>query len=433
MSEVDGNTSIHLVKPMSSYIRSIKPILRYIGTKFIAMPRRTYGKMRRTMSGASSAAPGGAVSDDGTKYIAFRHGRPRKSNMRGVARMQKKLMPINTHLIGSLKSIQQQNSGSALWTVFPIGTPADILDILDKALPVAHYDNVNGIGQQTTANLQGFTNSLPPILGTVDTVVAGLNPPGGVVEVHNPFVDVSTLQNQINQLASRIGIGQISPGVDGRFTVYSHDTYLELKNQITTAVNLVIYECVPRENIMKTTAFNDFTNVLYNGFAKKNICPEGNMPWFNKEASLYMNPIWCHHFNILKARSITLKCGETVKLHMTHGHHKTINPMVLGSELPYLALRNFTRCIVIKQTGTLISNGADSAQVDTSGTSLDCKITTKYRWNAMPNQYEMVTRSLPDGRGWTLGNQVAANPISGFAQAVDEDDDGPDINVRVIA
>jgi len=382
------------------------------------------------MSGASSAFPGGAVSDDGTKLMAFRHGRPRKSNMRGVAKLQKKLMPINTHLIGSMQSLAQQTSGETKWSVFPIGTPADILDILNKALPVSAYDTKGGLPEQTVASgpLQGKLPGDPTLVDVLNVTDTA----GNVYAAPQARVDVQGLQNQINAIASRIGIGQISPGIDGRFTVYSHDTYLELKNQITTAVNLVIYECVPRENIMRTAAFPGYQDVLQNGFGRKNIEVSGNMPWLHREATLYMNPIWCHHFNIIKARSVTLKCGETLKLHMTHGKSKMINPMVLGSELPYMAIRNFTRCLVIKQTGTLISNGADNALVDTSGTSLDCRITTKYRWNAMPNQYEMITRTLPDARLWTLASQVAANPISGFAQAVDEDDDGPDVNVGLI-
>jgi len=380
------------------------------------------------MSGASSMAPGGAP-DDGTRVMSFRHGRVRKSNMKGVAKLQKKLVPINTHLIGKMESIQNQSSGTAKWTIYPIGTPENVNDILNKAYNVSVV-----VGKGSTDNQSTATGPLAGKVGGVPTAIGAVYNPvtAEVVTAPTATVDVSSLQNQINNLAGRIGNGMINQGIDGRFTVYSHDTYMEVKNQVTTSVNLVVYECVPRENIMKTASFNDFNTVLQTGFARKSIATDGCMDYNHRDATLYMNPVWCHHFQIAKARAVTLKCGETLKLHMTHGKSRIINPMVLGSELPYMALRNFTRVLVIKQVGTLVSNGADSALVDTSGSSLDVKITTKYRWNAMAKATEMITRTLPDAQGWTLANQIAASNISGFARPVDEDEDGPDLNVRTV-
>lgn len=392
--------------------------------------RRPRGKFRRTLSGASSAAP--AVMDDGTKALSFRHGRVRKSNMRGVAKLQKKLMPINTHLIGSMGSLSQTTSGSAKWSIFPIGVPADVIDILNKSSAPSITDAKGGVYDQVTATGKLQADIYGTTTKGVVTAVQGTTQNAGVALLNNPevTVDVSNLQTQINNIAARMGFGQITPGIDGRFTVYSHDTYMEIKNQVTTGVNLTIYECVPRENIMKTNTFVDFNTVLTSGFNRKNLDSSGNMPFNHRDATLYMNPIWCHYFQIAKSRAVSLKCGETLKLHMTHGNSRIINPLVLGNEIPYMALRNFTRIIIIKQTGTLVSNGADSALVDTAGTSLDYKITTKYRWNAMAKACEMITRTLPEAKGWALGQQIAASVQSGFSRPVDEDEDGPDIVVQ---
>lgn len=346
------------------------------------------------MSNAGSVTSG--VEQDGTRHINFRFGRPTKTNKRGVARLRKSLTPINTHIIRAEGSMTQATSGAAKWTTFAAGVPGDIIDILTKATLPAEVNAGAG------GNFKVLTEQ-----------------PSGA------FAYTTQIQDQINRIASFLSTGGINEGYDGRFMLYSHDTLLEMKNQLTTACNLVIYEAVPRENVFVGGSYmnSSIDHIVQHGYERKNsyggtgIGDGGNMLAAQEDSTLYMNPVFCHYFKIQKVKGITLKAGETAKIHMTHGSTKVVNPLVLGDDPTYLALRGLSRFLIVKQIGTLVSNGTG---VDTSSTSLDYSFVKKFRWNALGVNTEMVTQTTDAPKEWALANQHAVQPNEGVAAAISE-------------
>lgn len=371
-SQVAGNTDSHL-QTMSSYIRAIKPLLSYMGRRyrgFLSLRSRMGPKRRklgRTLSAASSVNPGAGA--DGIKVINFKLGRrrPIRTNRKATMRIARNATPINTHIMDSEQIIAQQNSGVAKWTPLFMGTLEDVRDCVVK-------------GYNAALATQGAQQATE-IVGGMPWISTGLN-------------------------------------WEGRLHMYSYDVQVTIKNSAQFQCDLQLYECVARENIPQTTTYNSLTNILDDGWAKN--YPTGSIAAAKEDSTLYMNPVWCHYFKIQKVRNVTLKAGEVLKINMTHAMPRTVNTLLMGSDPYYTALAQYTRALVIKQTGSLVhvnvtTGSVVTETVDTSGTQIDVRMVKKYRWNNLNPNYGLITTNVNAARDGATTNQRAYDPSDGNA------------------
>ena len=345
---------------MSAYLRAAKPILSYLaGTKFITMRRNAF-KRKRFGSSGRSLSVGSAVEPDGTRVVKSRYGKIRKT--KGVAlSLKKKLTPILTHIQTGDGNLKKTTSGHAIWKILPVGTPTDVKDMMNKG----------------------------------DAVLANIGAP------------------QLYQQGMYFGN-------QGRVNVYSHDTMMNIKNQNTNTVTLTCYECVARENIVANGGGNSsLDNIFTTGWAKTSASSGviGDMDPDDVDSTLYQNPLWCHYFKITRARTFSLKPGENIKFNMQHGKAKCVNTLELGSDPEILAMRGFTRIMVFKLVGGLVSvrtgwSGAGPSivtgvpldivvpvvgtEVDTGTINCDFRFVKKFRWNYLSYAGDWITQTDGD-------------------------------------
>lgn len=296
-------------------------------------------------SGRSTPGVGSMYNEtDGLKHVRFNHGRVKKSNAKKGLSMRRHLTPINSHIVIKEGMTFTSDSDQCAYETFVCGPPSDIRDIIEKA----------------------------------KTVVQG---------------DTGT------------AFGGVNGGYDGRFSVYSYDSDVELRNQGNAQVHLTVYELVARENIVQLlndTLYNTIDNIVQTGFARKNPNSGGCTSATDIDGTLYHNPVLLHHFRIAKSRSLTLNAGEELKLALTHGHPRTINPLELQNvNTPqYIAKRDFTRLLIVRVQGSMVTNllqpANENMQGHTSGFKLVWRHRNKYRWNSIPWSGEMVTQTDPD-------------------------------------
>lgn len=386
---------------MSSYIRALKPILSYMvkrgrrgirrkrGVRFLSIRSRMTPKAKRhralTLSsnrsrsrsrsmsvgrsrsssrslsslGISSASSGTGMEGDGVKLVKFTHGRPARSNAKYALKVRRSLTPINTHIVSDEGNIIVPNSGACAYQQVAFGRPVDIESIRATAIPV-------------------------------------LNP-------------------SYTAVGAEVATGMVVPKYDGKFYVHSYENRFDFRNQAQQPCVLRLYECIARENVVSTTAFSTLDNILQNGFTRKNLQPSGCIPNTDVDGTLYMNPVWCHNFKILRVRKIHLNAGEMGHVTLTHGHPREINTMLLGDDPRYLAIRGYTRFIVMQLHGAVVRvvDPNNPSNLDYASAEVSWKMSTYYRWNAVPYQSELVTQAGfgPDAYG--PANQKAYDPEDG--------------------
>lgn len=348
---------------------------KYRGFLSLRSRARPFGATGRSLSSAAAANPG--TGGDTIKCMSFKHGRGvAKPNKRTILRLTKSLTPINTHLINEEGFTQQDEAGVAKWKLFSAGTPSDIRNMI----------------------LKGYQ--------------AGINVPGTAAYKEIAAAAVTGAMPYIQDALSW----------EGRLQVYSYDVQMVLKNSAAIAVDIQVYECVARDNIVLTSSIASLDDILNSGFDRQYPSAQGRMDKAKEDSTLYMNPWWCHYFNIVKVRNVHLNAGEVCKINLTHGKPRTINPLTMGGDPTYLAWRNFTRCLVTKQTGDLVHVTYTIAGVpptlqegiDTAGTQVDYRLLKKFRWNNLaPSNAVITSQEWRAPSGVVAGTQTALDPKDG--------------------
>lgn len=361
---------------MSAYLRAAKPLLRYMARRyrgFLSIRSRIRRRgLKRTLSGASRANPGPGA--DGIKVVNFKFGRrPLRTNLKQCLRLQKNLVPINTHLINVEQISQQEKAGKCKWTLLGAGGPGDIQDALSKGY------------QAATSRGSGNDAAGVTITGAA----------GNVYDGH---------------------------GWEGKINFYSYDAMLKLKNSAQFQVNLQVYECIARQNIPATATNPTVQDIFSNGWKKHYpSATYGNMNETNEDATLYMNPDFCHWFKIQKVRNVVLKAGEILEMNLTHAMPRCVNTLLLGNDPNYLALGGFTRAVVIKQLGSLVHvtrtiGGTATEGVDCGGSQIDIRWMRKYRWNALNPVHGVITNTdALAASDAAIADQSAYDPSDGNA------------------
>lgn len=304
---------------------------------------------------------GAPMEGDGTRHVRFNHGKPRGSNAKRVQAIVRNMTPINTHIIAEEGDVTKINSsGYAAYKCIAVGDPYDITSIRSSANTVA----------QTWAGSGGMQDGVT---------------------------------------------GFVYPGRDGRFYVHSYQTDIEMKNQAYTMCKVTLYECLARDNVPVTSTFADVNAILQNGWTAKSIASGGRMTADDQDSTLFMNPQFCHYFKILHQRQISLDPGQEIMVSLTHGHPKCINSLLLGTSPEYMAIRGYTRVIVIRVEGSLTDSG-NSTSADTSDFRVIYQATTKYRWNQVYFASEMITQAGTGPDGYVSTAQQSIAPSGNPAQ-----------------